>query len=93
MNLQPVRLLGGVKTRYKGINLVIVRKNTEEFWGGIEHYIDLARNGAVTIGIVTRSGTDRMIPNGYEYAWKMHRLKPATTVGIVAMADAIAAKV
>ena len=78
VNLRPVRSFEGVKTRYEGIDLVIVRENTEEFYAGIEHYIDPARSAAETIGIVTRSGSDRIIRYAYEFARKMHRKKVTT---------------
>jgi isocitrate dehydrogenase (NAD+) len=78
VNLRPVRSFEGVKTRFEGIDLVIVRENTEEFYAGIEHYIDPARSAAETIGIVTRSGSDRIIRYAYEYARKMHRKKVTT---------------
>ena len=61
------------------IDLVIVRENTEEFYAGIEHYIDPARSAAETIGIVTRSGSERILRYAYEYA-RTHGRKKVTTV-------------
>ncbi|MFC1623810.1 isocitrate/isopropylmalate dehydrogenase family protein [Candidatus Omnitrophota bacterium] len=34
--LRPCKLYEGVKTRYKGIDLVVVRENTEDLYAGIE---------------------------------------------------------
>jgi isocitrate dehydrogenase (NAD+) len=79
VNLRPARSFEGVKSRYSGIDLVIVRVNTEEFYAGIEHYIDPARSAAETIGVVTRSGSERIIQYAYEYAQK-HNRKKVTTV-------------
>jgi isocitrate dehydrogenase (NAD+) len=78
VNLRPARSYIGVNTRYENIDLVIVRENTEEFYAGIEHYIDPARSAAETIGVVTRSGSERIIKYAYEYARKHHRKKVTT---------------
>ena len=77
-NLRPARSFAGVQSRYKDIDLVIVRENTEEFYAGIEHYIDPARSAAETIGVVTRSGSERIIRFAYEYARAHHRKKVTT---------------
>jgi isocitrate dehydrogenase (NAD+) len=79
VNLRPARSFEGVASRYSGIDLVIVRENTEEFYAGIEHYIDPARSAAETIGVVTRSGSERILKYAYEYARK-HGRKKVTTV-------------
>ena len=78
VNLRPARSFEGVKSRFSDINLVIVRENTEEFYAGIEHYIDPSRSAAETIGIVTRSGSDRIIRYAYEYARREGRKKVTT---------------
>ncbi len=78
-NVRPARSFEGVPSRYSNIDLVIVRENTEEFYAGIEHYIDPSRSAAETIGIVTRSGSERIIRYAYEYARK-HGRKKVTTV-------------
>lgn len=77
-NLRPARSFEGVPARYKDIDLVIVRENTEEFYAGIEHYIDPSRSAAETIGIVTRSGSERIVKYAYEYARQHHRKKVTT---------------
>jgi isocitrate dehydrogenase (NAD+) len=79
VNLRPARSFRGVASKYENIDLVIVRENTEEFYAGIEHYIDPARSAAETIGVVTRSGSERIIKYAYEYARK-HNRKKVTTV-------------
>ena len=78
-NVRPARSFAGVPSRYADIDLVIVRENTEEFYAGIEHYIDPARSAAETIGVVTRSGSDRILRYAYEYA-RAHNRKKVTTV-------------
>jgi isocitrate dehydrogenase (NAD+) len=78
VNLRPARSFRGVKSRFSDVDLVIVRENTEEFYAGIEHYIDPQRSAAETIGVVTRSGSERIIRFAYEYARAHHRRKVTT---------------
>jgi isocitrate dehydrogenase (NAD+) len=78
VNLRPARSFEGVQSRYKDIDLVIVRENTEEFYAGIEHYIDPSRSAAETIGVVTRSGSTRIVEYAYEYAQANKRRKVTT---------------
>ena len=78
-NVRPSRSIKGVKSRYADVDLVIVRENTEEFYAGIEHYIDPARSAAETIGVVTRTGSERILRYAYEYA-RSHGRKKVTTV-------------
>jgi isocitrate dehydrogenase (NAD+) len=78
VNLRPARSFEGVPSRYRDIDLVIVRENTEEFYAGIEHYIDPQRSAAETIGIVTRSGSLRIVEYAYEYARANGRRKVTT---------------
>ncbi len=78
-NLRPAKSFAGVKSRYENIDLVIVRENTEEFYSGIEHYIDASKSAAETIGIVTRASSERIIRFAFEYA-KTHGRKKVTVV-------------
>jgi len=78
-NLRPAKSFEGVKSRYEKLDLVIVRENTEEFYSGIEHYVDAKRSAAETIGIVTRTGSERIIRFAFEYA-RSHGRKKITVV-------------
>jgi len=78
-NVRPARSFEGVTSQHVDLDIVIVRENTEEFYAGIEHYIDPQRSAAETIGIVTRSGSARILRYAYEYARK-HKRKKVTTV-------------
>lgn len=77
-NVRPAHSFVGVSSRYSKVDLVIVRENTEEFYAGIEHYIDPSRSAAETIGIVTRSGSERIVRYAFEYARNHHRKKVTT---------------
>lgn len=78
-NLRPAKSFDGVKSRYQNIDMIIVRENTEEFYSGIEHYVDAKRSAAETIGIVTRTGSERIIRFAFDYA-RIHGRKKVTVV-------------
>jgi isocitrate dehydrogenase (NAD+) len=79
VNLRPAKSFEGVASNWKNIDLVVVRENTEEFYAGIEHYIDPAKSAAETIGVVTRSGSERILRYAFEFARK-HKRKKVTIV-------------
>jgi isocitrate dehydrogenase (NAD+) len=78
-NVRPAKSFEGVSSVHGGLDLVIVRENTEEFYAGIEHYIDPQHSAAETIGVVTRSGSERIVKYAYEYA-RAQKRKKVTTV-------------
>jgi len=73
VNLRPAKSLEGIESHWHDIDLIVFRENTEEFYSGIEHYIDTARSAAETIGVVTRSGSERILRYAFEYAARHHR--------------------
>ncbi len=75
INLRPAKSFEGVASRYKNVDLVMFRENIEEFYSGIEHYIDAQKSAAETIGIVTRFGSERIVRAAFEYARKYGRKK------------------
>lgn len=79
VNLRPAKSFEGVKSHWHNLDIVVIRENTEEFYAGIEHYIDPAKSAAETIGIVTRAGSERIVRYAFEYARK-HKRKKVTIV-------------
>ena len=80
-NVRPAHTIvpGG---RYDGIDIVLVRENTEGLYVGIEHYIKIgndARAAAESVAIITRAGSDRIIRYAFDYAMK-HGRKQVTLV-------------
>jgi isocitrate dehydrogenase (NAD+) len=65
-NLRPARSLKGVESRYDDVDLVIVRENTEDLYGGIEHMV--GRDAAESIKIITRAASERIARFAFEYA-------------------------
>jgi isocitrate dehydrogenase (NAD+) len=74
-NVRPARTIPGVPSRFTGVDLVIVRENTEDLYAGIEHYIDPRRTAAESIAIITRLGSERVIVYAFEYARRHGRRK------------------
>lgn len=79
INLRPAKSLEGVKSHFRDIDLIVFRENTEEFYAGIEHYIDARKSAAETIGVVTRVGCERIVQAAFDYA-RTHRRKKVTLV-------------
>jgi isocitrate dehydrogenase (NAD+) len=74
-NVRPARTMPGVPSRFTGVDLVIVRENTEDLYAGVEHYIDPRRTAAESIAIITRVGSERVIVYAFEYARRHGRRK------------------
>ena len=75
INLRPARSYVGVSTPFSNVDIIVFRENTEEFYAGIEHYIDSRKSAAETIGVVTRVGSERILRAAFEYARKHKRNK------------------
>ena len=76
-NVRPVRTVrpGG---RFDGIDIVLIRENTEGLYSGIEHYIRIGNDpeaAAESVAIVTRYGSERVIRYAFEYAVTHDRRK------------------
>ncbi len=57
--------------RYPGLDLVIVRENTEGLYAGIEHFIGMDKDPkaiAESVMLITRYGSDRIVRFAFEYA-------------------------
>lgn len=72
-NVRPARNLPHINTRYEGVDLVVVRENTEDLYAGIEHMV--GKDAAESIKIITRFGSERIIRFAFELARKEGRNK------------------
>jgi isocitrate dehydrogenase (NAD+) len=71
VNLRPVRNLDGVPSRFEGVDLVIVRENTEDLYAGLEHTVI---PGVVeSLKIITEKASTRIARFAFEYARKHGR--------------------
>jgi len=72
-NIRPARSFAGVETRYTGVDLIVIRENTQGLYSGVEHYIDEERTAAESISIITRKGSERIIEYAFRYCKENHR--------------------
>ncbi|MFY0581073.1 isocitrate dehydrogenase (NAD(+)) [Cystobacter fuscus] len=71
--LRPVKSVPGVKTRYEGVDLVVVRENTESLYAGIEHII--VPGVVESLKIITEKASTRIARFAFEHARKNGRKK------------------
>jgi isocitrate dehydrogenase (NAD+) len=74
-NVRPARSIAGVPSHYTGVDLVVVRENTEDIYAGIEHYVGPGRMAAESIAVITRHGSERIVRYAMEYARRERRKK------------------
>ena len=72
-NLRPIRNLPGLDTKYPGVDLVIVRENTEGEYVGLEH--EVVPGVVESIKVITEKGSTRIAKFAFEYARKHGRKK------------------
>jgi len=72
-NLRPVRSVAGVESRFEGVNLVIVRENTEDLYSGIEHMI--MPGVSQGLKVITSHASIRIARFAFDYARKRGRKK------------------
>lgn len=66
VGLRPVKTLPGIKTPYAGVDLVVLRENTEGLYSGVEH--ELIPDTIMSLKISTRRAGERIARWGFEYA-------------------------
>jgi isocitrate dehydrogenase (NAD+) len=74
-NLRPVKNLPGVKARYQGIDLIVVRENTEGLYSGIEH--EVVPGVVESLKIMTEQACMRIAKFAFEFARANGRKKIA----------------
>jgi isocitrate dehydrogenase (NAD+) len=73
-NIRPCESIEAIPTRFQGVDLVIIRENTEGLYSGLENYDE--RLGIVdSIARVTKKGCERIVRAGFEYAKENQRKK------------------
>ena len=71
--VRPVRSLGGVKTRYENVEMVIVRENTEGLYSGIEN--EVVPGVVTSLKVASELACTRIARFAFRYATKRHRQK------------------
>ncbi len=70
-NLRPIRSIPHSSSR-SGIDLLIVRENTEGLYSGIER-LEEDGHRAITERVITRKGSERIVRKAFELARQMNR--------------------
>jgi isocitrate dehydrogenase (NAD+) len=72
-NLRPVKNIEGINSRWSGVDLVIVRENTEDLYAGLEHTV--VPGVVESLKIITEEASTRIARFAFEYARKHGRKK------------------
>jgi isocitrate dehydrogenase (NAD+) len=70
-NLRPVRNLPGVSARFEGVDLVIVRENTEDLYAGLEH--EVIPGVVESLKIITERASTRVAQFAFGHARRSGR--------------------
>ena len=71
-NFRPIKNLPGLETRYPGVDLVIVRENTEGLYVGLEH--EVVPGVVESIKVITEKASTRIAKFAFAYA-RQHKRK------------------
>src|ERR1700694_4914304 len=74
-NFRPIKNLPHIPTRYPGVDLIVVRENTESLYSGIEH--EVVPGVVESIKIITEKASTRIAKFAFEHARKNKRKKIA----------------
>ncbi len=70
-NVRPVITQAGLHTPFRGIDLIVIRENTEDLYAGIEHQV--APGVVESIKIITARASTRIARFAFDYARKHGR--------------------
>ena len=65
-NLRPVRNMPGVESRFEGVDLIIVRENTEDLYAGLEH--EIVPGVVESLKIITEKASTRIAQFAFQHA-------------------------
>jgi len=72
-NVRPAQNLPGVMTPFQNVDLIIVRENTEDLYGGVEHQV--SEDVVQCMKILSRPGSERICRYAFEMARNLKRHK------------------
>jgi isocitrate dehydrogenase (NAD+) len=76
-NVRPVWTIAGIPSRYEGVDLVIVRENTEDLYSGLEH--EVVPGVVESLKVITEAASSRIARFAFDYA-RRHRRSRVTAV-------------
>jgi isocitrate dehydrogenase (NAD+) len=65
-NVRPVLSYPGIKSRYEGVDLVVIRENTEDLYSGLEHVV--VPGVVESLKIITEKASSRIARFAFDYA-------------------------
>jgi len=71
VNLRPVRNVPSIESRFTGVDMVIVRENTESLYSGLEHTV--VPGVVESLKIITAAASTRIAKYAFEYARRLGR--------------------
>src|SRR4030095_576812 len=88
-NLRPIKNLPGVKARYQGIDLIVVRENTEGLYSAIEH--EVIPGVVESLKIMTEKACTKISKFAFDFARRNGRKKVAAVhkANIMKMSDGL----
>lgn len=72
-NLRPIKSLPGVTSKYKNIDIIVIRENTEGLYSGIEH--EVVPGVVESLKIITEKASTKIAQFAFQYARKKNRKK------------------
>ena len=89
VNLRPVWNIPSIKSKYEGVDLVIVRENTEDLYSGLEH--EVVPGVVESLKIITEEASARAATFAFEYARKhgRNRVTAVHKANIMKMGDGL----
>jgi isocitrate dehydrogenase (NAD+) len=76
-NLRPVKNVPSVESRFQGVDLVVVRENTESLYSGLEHTV--VPGVVESLKIITEVASTRIARYAFEYA-RAHGRRRVTAI-------------
>jgi isocitrate dehydrogenase (NAD+) len=74
-NVRPAITRPGVKSRYKNIDIITIRENTEGMYHGERQTLSPDKSRAESVSVITREGAERILRFAYELAARRGREK------------------
>src|SRR3954465_5581714 len=88
-NFRPIKNLPGIPTRYPGVDLIIVRENTEGEYVGIEH--EVVPGVVESLKIITEKASTRIAKFAFQYSrdFKRKTIHAVHKANIMKMSDGL----
>lgn len=88
-NLRPIKRLPGIVTPFDGVDIIVVRENTEGLYSGLEHVV--VPGVVESLKIITEKASTRIARFAFEYARKHGRkkVKAVHKANIMKLADGL----